>query len=260
MTTTRGAHPRKHAGPALLLALLAILLPAVTGCGLVTAPAGGSPPAPGAMPAADPAGAQPARPAAADQMSSDFGALGGYGCPQTDHVRFTEAGWYTDGISGFFGVRAGGWPKQGCDGRFGAMPMSGSATQPDPPNYALWIFRTAPVVTGTCQVAVYVPGDHSIVHVGGDPARYQVYDNAAASGPPAKSFTIDELTSLGTWVSVGSYPVTTGVLTVKLTSAGQDWHGNVETHAHLPVSQVIAFCGPRVPAPGPRPSDHRAAG
>jgi translation initiation factor IF-2 len=233
---------RLAASPALLVTVLL----GAAGCGLVTVPSdGAAPAAAGASPAVRSVAARPVtsvtgRPAGAGPY---VGALGGYGCPNTSRVRFTERGWYSDGISGFFGVRAGGWDKQGCDGRFAAMPMSGSGTRPDPGNYALWTFRTTPVIVGNCQVAAYVPDDHSVVHVGGDPARYQVYDAAAGSGTPVGSFTIDELTTLGTWVSAGTYPVTAGVLTVKLTSAGQDWHGTVVTHAHLPLSQVMAFCG-----------------
>ncbi len=221
----------------LLAAVLALVTAAVGGCGLFTAPTSAQPQAASVAPA-------PPRPTvpAARLAGGYFGALAGYGCPQRPQARFREAGWYADGINGFLGVSAGGWDHQGCDGRFGAMPMSGSAIRPDPGNYAMWTFRTAPVTAGTCQIAVYVPADPSVEHVGGDPARYQVYDSATASGPAAGSFTIGELARRGQWVSGGSYRLTRGVLAVKLISSGLDWHGNVVTHAHLPVTQVMVFC------------------
>ncbi len=216
-----------------LAAGLVAALTALTGCGPGTATAG-----------AGPAPASQHAPVTTPASSPYFGALAGYGCPQSHQASFREAGWYHDGINGFLDLPAGGWRKQGCNGRFDAMPMSGSATRPDPGNYALWTFRTAPLMSGTCQVAVYVPADRSVKEVGGNPARYLVYDSARPSGPPAGSFGIDDFASLGRWASGGSYPLAGGVLTVKLSSAGLDWHGNVENHAHLPVTQVMAFCGP----------------
>lgn len=217
-----------------LAAGLVAALTTLTGCGPIAASAGaGQTPAPHRAPVTTPA----------SSPGPYFGALAGYGCPQSHQARF-KAGWYADRNNGFLDLRAGGWRKQGCDGRFDAMPMSGSATKPDPGNYALWTFRTAPLLSGTCQVAVYVPADRSVKEVGGNPARYLVYDSARPSGPPVGSFGIDDFTSLGRWANGGSYPLAGGVLTVKLSSAGLDWRGNVETHAHLPVTQVMAFCGP----------------
>src|SRR5260370_26496156 len=115
-------------------------------------------------------------------------------------------------------IPRGGGAGLGCHGSYDAMPMSGSATRPDPQNYALWTFHTAPVTTGTCQINVYVPDDRSIEHVGGRPARYQVYDSAAPSGTPAGSFVIDEPANRGQWVSTGTYRVTQRVLTIELAS------------------------------------------
>ena len=225
---------RARVSPPLLAAVLTFVLAAVSGCGLLAGTKNAQQP--------DAALAPAPLPSSARSADAYFGALAGYGCPQRPQAGFNEAGWYADGVNGFVKVRRGGWDHQGCDGDFDAMPMSGSATRPDPENYAVWSFRTAPVSAGICQTAVYVPDDASVEHVGGNPAQYQVYDSAAASGVPAGSFGIDELSSRGQWVSGGSYPLTHGVLTIKLVSAGLDWHGNVVTHAHLPVSQVLVFC------------------
>jgi hypothetical protein len=174
----------------------------------------------------------------------DFGALAGYGCPGSPDVSFSVHGVFSDGLDGFSNVRSGGWDRGGCDGQFEAMPMSGSAATGDPSNFALWTFRTGTIVRGTCQVSVYVPHGASIHDVGGDPARYRVYDSAGTSGLVAGSFTVDQLKTRGQWVNTGSYPVTSGVLTVELTSAGQDWVGSVVTHARLAAAQALVFCSP----------------
>jgi hypothetical protein len=171
-----------------------------------------------------------------------FVALTGYGCPASSQAGFSLQGMYSNGINGFVPVTAGGWARQGCHGTFEAIPMSGSATKPDPQNYARWTFRTGSITQGRCRVAVYVPDDKSIEHVGGAPAWYRVYDSADISGPLAGSFKVNELATRGTWVSAGSFPVSNGLFTVELESTGQDWHGNVVTHAHLAAAQLEVAC------------------
>jgi hypothetical protein len=231
---------RRRAGALVLAAGLVLVIAAagVVALGLLTGPARAGRPAAGGGALASAASARPA----AGPQGPAFGTVAGYGCRSTPQASFSEHGRYVDGSRGFVTVQAGGWAHQGCGGRFDAMPMSGSATRPDPANYALWTFHTGAVAAGTCQTAVFVPRDTSVEHVGGHPARYKVFAAATASGPVAGAFTVDELSSRGQWVSGGSYSVTKGVLTVELTSAGQDWHGNVLTHAHLAVSQVLLFC------------------
>jgi|HubBroStandDraft_1064217.scaffolds.fasta_scaffold07198_3 hypothetical protein len=180
----------------------------------------------------------PLRVTAADR----FVALTGYGCPTSSQAGFSLQGTYSDGIDGFVPVAAGGWTKNGCRGRFEAIPMSGSATKPDPQNYAQWTFRTGSIMQGRCRVAVYVPDDKSIEHVGGAPAWYQVYDSAGVSGPPVGSFKVNEPAARGSWVSAGSFPVSNGLFTVELESTGQDWHGNVVTYAHVAAAQLEVAC------------------
>lgn len=228
---------RGRAGPVLLAAALVMVLAAAGafGYGVLTRPAKGH----GALAAPSArATVKPVRAAAA----ADFTALSGYGCRQSPRASFTEAGWYADGLDGFIEVPAGGWHQQGCDGGFDAMPMSGSATQPDPTNYALWTFHLDTAARSSCRVAVYVPDDHSNEHVGGNPAQYLVYDAATASGTPAGSFTINQTTGRGSWAAAGTFRVPSGVLTVKLISSGLDWYGNVVTYAHIAVSQVRLSC------------------
>lgn len=168
--------------------------------------------------------------------------MAGYGCGSTWSAAFTEHGRWTDGLNGFISAPSGGPRAQGCDGSFDAMPMSGSTANDDPSNYALWIFRTAPVVRGTCDLKVYVPASSSIEQVGGNPAVYQVFASAGTAGQELGSFNVDQVANSGRWVTEPGWPITDGTLTVKLESYGVDWSGSSSTHAHIAVSAVVMTC------------------
>jgi hypothetical protein len=176
----------------------------------------------------------------AGPAAAAYSALTGPGCPQSRSASFRVYGWFGSGLTGFDTVRSGGWPSQGCDGGYIAMPMSGSQATDDPQNYGLWTFRTG--MPGSCQVSVYVPRADSIVKAGGNPAHYQVFDAASASGTPAGSFNVSQFASRGRWVSAGSYPAGSGFLTIKADSRGQDWAGNTKTYAHIALDVVRLAC------------------
>jgi translation initiation factor IF-2 len=124
------------------------------------------------------------------------------------------------------------------------MPMSGSATADDPANYALWTFRTGPIVHGVCHINVYVPDDSSLEHVGGNPAVYQVFGSAGTSGTPLGSFGVDQPSNRGRWASRHNWRISGGELTVKLLSRGIDWTGSGPTYAHIAISAVSLTCAP----------------
>jgi hypothetical protein len=88
-----------------------------------------------------------------------------------------------------------------------------------------------------------VPSDPSPEHAGGHPAVYQVYGSAGVSGTPVGSFAIDQQANRGQWVSGGNWPVTSGVLTVKVDSRGIDWTNSGPDYAHIAVSAVSVTCG-----------------
>lgn len=172
-----------------------------------------------------------------------YTAVAGYGCAKTDTYGFAEHGRNSDGLKGWFTVKSAGWKADGCNGQFDAMPMSGSATKDDTDNYATWYFRPVSVVTkGTCQVQIYVPNDKDITHVGGNPAHFEVFNSFSLSDKPIHAFDMSQSGRLGTWVQVGSFPISKGLLMIKLDSRGQDWHGSTLTHAHLAVTQMRATC------------------
>jgi translation initiation factor IF-2 len=170
--------------------------------------------------------------------------VAGYGCQPSADATFTEHGRWTDGLSGFISVGAGGPNAAGCDGGFDAMPMSGSMSHNAPGNYALWTFRTGLVQQQTCDVSVYIPADSSDEHVGGNPAVYQVFGSAGPAGPELGAFDINQPARRGGWVSEPGWPITAGQLTVRLDSYGIDWAGNTETHAHIAVSAIRVTCVP----------------
>lgn len=62
--------------------------------------------------------------------------------------------------------------------------MSGSATQDDPSNYAVWTFHSGAITRGLCHIDVYVPDDPNIEHVGGHPAVYEVFNSDSTFGQP----------------------------------------------------------------------------
>ncbi len=179
---------------------------------------------------------------ASQARAVSFSAVTGYGCPSGAAASFTQHGFWRQGLDGFLTEASGGPLSGSCNGSYDAMPMSGSTTQVDPDNYALWTFHTSPVASGVCQISVYVPDNPSIVLVGGDPAVYQVFAAARPTGHPVGAFNVDQRASRGKWINGGSWRVAAGVLTVKLLSLGIDWTSTAQTHAHLAISAISADC------------------
>jgi translation initiation factor IF-2 len=163
----------------------------------------------------------------------------GYGCPQPPDATSDVYGWYSQGDTGFFTVSSGSTTQSGCNGSFVAMPMSGSDATDNTENLAIWTFRF-PAGSEACRVDVYIPDETSIVDVGGDPSLYTVYDNGSVVG----SFYVDQVGQLGKWVTGGTFPISSGVMTLQVHSRGQDWVGNTVTNAHIAVAAASATCQP----------------
>ncbi len=167
-----------------------------------------------------------------------FAGVGGYGCPATSTHGFSEVGRYTDAQIGWFTVTTGGWTGDGCNGKFDAMDMSGSATVDDPSSYALWWFAVGSA-SRHCQVSVYVPTTSNSRYVAGKPAQYFVLDTE--TGPVRASFTVDQRINHGRWIS-GRYDVHGGRVVIKLVNRGQDWTDAGPTYEHIAVAQVRVTC------------------
>ncbi|MGW5848686.1 hypothetical protein ACWFQ8_12165 [Streptomyces sp. NPDC055254] len=196
---------------------------------------------PGAGPRQDPQSSDPApQPPPPPSTKKEYAAVAGPGC-SGEGTTFGRNGWYTDGIEGWKQYGTGGHGSSGCNGDFLAMPMSGSSSK-DAGNYVLWTFRTGAVTTGTCQVSVHIANNSDIRAVGGKPSYYTVHGDTSVSGPTLGSFSINQPSQLGRWVSGGSFRITGGKLAVKLHDRGQDWSGSTKTYAHHAGSAVRLNC------------------
>ena len=163
-----------------------------------------------------------------------FSVVAGPGC--TGRGAYDRIGYYTGGKSGWLSGR-GGYTGAGCDGRFDALPMSGTTTGDDPGLFAKWTFD--PGRRHECTVAVYTPLDHSTVHVGGDPAHYSVH--RVRGGAIMAGFHVDQPRTLGRWVTGRSFTAD-GAFYVRLDNTGVDFAGGTRTYRHVAAAQVRATC------------------
>ncbi|MFI8828931.1 hypothetical protein [Streptomyces sp. NPDC053431] len=205
------------------------------GAGVPAAPTPSSSQGPGLVPAKPQVSAgTPRKPATqappAPPAKQQYSAVAGPNCAGTG-ASFTYSGWYTDGKEGWQKYGSGGYVGGGCNGGFFSLPMSGKAGS-DAGNALRWTFRTGAVTSGTCQVSVHIPSNSDIKAVGGKPSYYTVHAGATGNDPILRSFTVDQPSLRGQWVSAGSVRVTGGVLTVKLHDRGLDWSGSQKTYAH----------------------------
>ncbi|WP_435972363.1 hypothetical protein [Streptomyces sp. Qhu_M48] len=166
----------------------------------------------------------------APPAKAQYSAVAGPACAGTG-ASFSYNGWYTDGKEGWQRYGSGGYVGSGCTGGFFSLPMSGSASK-DAGHSLRWTFRTGAVTSGTCQVSVHIPNNSDIKAVGGKPSYYTVHAGATGNDPILRSFTVNQASSRGLWISAGGVSVTRGVLTVKLHDRGVDWSGSKRTYAH----------------------------
>ncbi|GAA4853609.1 hypothetical protein [Saccharopolyspora rosea] len=192
-------------------------------------------------PAPDTGGASPGTPPPAENTADRaparpaFAAVGGPGCAGSS---FSRPGYFTDGSNGWTQGR-GAFAAEGCDGSFSSLPMSGDRNR-DHDNAAIWRFTTGDVRVGSCQVSVFVPqGDRTAV--GGDPSYYTVYQTDRTDRPVG-DFRISQVDHQGQWVQAGTFPVNSGMVTVKLHDRGIDWTDKGPNHAHHAAAQLRVQC------------------
>lgn len=149
---------------------------------------------------------------------------------------YREEGRYADGLDGWYTVTRGGYRGGGCDGRFTALPMSGSATR-DHDNTATWTWRVdAPY--DRCALAVHVPTPPRPQDAAGDPSVYQVL----ADGVPYAAFKVHQPGHHGELLHTESYPLRGPVFTVRLVDRGQDWGAAAREGAHHGAGQMRLSC------------------
>ncbi|MEV7027899.1 adhesin, partial [Kitasatospora sp. NPDC093558] len=177
-----------------------------------------------------PAPQQPAPPPAKPADPPPVVTVLGPGCSGKGAYR--ENGRFSKGIEGWIG-NSGGWSGDGCNGSYTSVPMSGDASKDDSSASVVWTFNLGNV--STCALSVYVPASGDVTKVGGHPTYYTVQ-----SGGPGRSFVVNQTSSQGSWVDVGSYSYG-GPLAVTLHTRGVDWGGG-ESHAHHAASAIRATC------------------
>lgn len=186
-------------------------------------------------PVANPVVNPPPRKRRAAQVPT-FRAVAGPGCAQGDTQGYRAVGSYTDGDRGWYDRPSGGWERDGCTGRFDALPMSGSPTDDDTSAYSLWWFTPRNLRAGTCALSVFIPTGREAHDVAGKPAFYNVI-----AGPDdltrLAGFWIDQVVNRGRWLPAGRYPLRDGQLGVQLMTRGQDPNGE-----HLAAAQIRAEC------------------
>jgi hypothetical protein len=189
------------------------------------------------------------RAATASAARASFTAVAGPGCTGSG-AHFTESGfslssadpaieWAVSGSGGFKGG--------GCPGGFLSMPVSGNANAIDTGRYALWSFSlgTGLRTKASCKLAVYVPSASSSALVGGDPADYFYYDSiytTASSPKPLGDFAVFQTADRGRWLEVRAFPVTTGVVSLRLVDAGADKGSGTAGIVRVAAAQVRLTC------------------
>ncbi|MFG2329487.1 adhesin [Streptomyces sp. NPDC048604] len=168
--------------------------------------------------------------------SPDYDAWAGPGCAGGRGGEYREHGRYEDGREGWYTVPSGGHRGDGCDGRFTAIPMSGSATR-DNGNTATWSW---PVGAGydSCTLAVQVPSPPDRQDAAGDPTVYEVLANGSAYA----RFEVDQPSHSGELLHTAWYPLHDDRFTVRLLDRGVDWGSQERDGAHHGAAQMRLSC------------------
>ncbi|MHC3390491.1 adhesin [Streptomyces lavendulocolor] len=162
----------------------------------------------------------------------------GPGCA-TD-TGYREGGRVENGTAGWYTVPSGGFRGGGCDGRFTALPMSGSPDR-DGTGTATWTWPIGEDYT-ECALAVYVPEGPRDIDVAGDPTVYRVLADPDDPSSTYAAFGVLQTIHRGSLVQVGSYPVKSPTFAVRLTDRGRDWGTRSLVGAHHAASQLRLTC------------------
>ena len=221
----------------------------------VTTPAGstgqtttGSGPTGGAAPAATtrkPA-AQVAAASTKAKAPATWAAIAGPGCPDsTAHHFYTKSAYFDQGNDGWLSLASGGYTGSGCNGAYFSEPMSGDAGSYDASQGVIWRWDFSGSFThATCAFSMFVPSTRNVIDVGGDPTHYFFWGENYAYGmneTPNGSFTVNQVDNRGSWVSTGSFGVSTGIVTLKMVNTGIDYTSSTN-QAHDAAAQVQLSC------------------
>lgn len=143
--------------------------------------------------------------------------VAGPGCPGLPGGGYDAVG--SGSGSGWGDNSSGGWGGDGCGGKMQSMPLSGDASNKS--NRALWSFGSGTAGFASCAVSVYVPWDGKAVDTGGTAAEYQVSEGAADTY--VTSFTVNQNTTHGQWVPLGTVNIGGNTVKLRLLDHGIDF-------------------------------------
>ncbi|WP_405511227.1 adhesin [Streptomyces anulatus] len=153
---------------------------------------------------------------------------------------YRERGRFESGDAGWYTVDSGGFDGGGCDGRFSAVPMSGSPTE-DRGSTATWSWRLGRGFS-ECALTVFVPGSGSPRDAAGEPTVYRVLSDPDDPDSAYTGFAVVQTEHRGSAVPVRSYPVKGDVFAVQLIDRGRDWGDAKRVGAHHAAAQMKASC------------------
>ncbi|MFJ3706137.1 MULTISPECIES: adhesin [Streptomyces] len=220
---------------------------AVGRAGAVPAPVGGGAPTRIGQAGTDetepPGGTDPVEPGdvtpepSATTVSYRFTAWAGPGCTTGAYM---ENGRFENGDAGWYTVESGGFGESPCDGRFSALPMSGSPDQ-DRGSSAVWSWYLGDGFR-ECALTVFVPRSVRDSDVAGAPSVYRVLSDPRDTDSAYTGFAVRQPEHRGTAVDVRSYPVKGDTFAVQLVDRGRDWGDAELVGAHHAAAQLKASC------------------
>ncbi len=153
---------------------------------------------------------------------------------------YEERGRFESGDAGWYTVENGGFDGDGCDGRFSAVPMSGSPTE-DRGSTAIWSWHLGRGFS-ECALTVFVPDSGRPRDAAGEPTVYRVLSDPGDADSAYTGFAVLQTEHRGTAVPVRSYPVKGDVFAVQLIDRGRDWGDARRVGAHHAAAQMRASC------------------
>lgn len=166
-----------------------------------------------------------------------YAVWAGPGCTTGDYV---ERGRFENGDAGWYTVESGGFTNSSCDGRFSAVPMSGSPAE-DRGGTAVWSWHLGKGFN-ECALTVFVPTSVRERDVGGDPTVYRVLSDPADADSAYTGFAVRQVAHRGSPVDVKSYPVKGDTFSVQLIDRGRDWGDENLVGVHHAAAQMKASC------------------
>ncbi|MFD5680577.1 adhesin [Streptomyces bacillaris] len=183
--------------------------------------------------------APPTPPAEEPPAEGRFREWAGPGCEAGE---YREYGRFEKGEAGWYGVGSGGFTGGGCDGRFSAIPMSGSPTE-DRGSTATWSWHLGDGFR-ECALTVFVPAapEGRARDVAGDPTVYRVLSDPDDADSAYTGFAVRQTQHRGRPVEVGNYPVKGDTFAVLLIDRGRDWGAADRVGAHHAAAQMRVAC------------------